>query len=84
MRCLYRAGHGRRINACLTLAVMQQDAEVTTIEGVGTPDDLHPLQSAFIRHDGYQCGYCTPGQICSSLAVLQEIAAAFPAMSRAI
>ncbi len=70
--------NGRRINACLTLAVMQQDAEVTTIEGVGTPDDLHPLQSAFIRHDGYQCGYCTPGQICSSLAVLQEIAAGIP------
>lgn len=70
--------NGRRINACLTLAVMQQDAEVTTIEGVGTPEDLHSLQSAFIRHDGYQCGYCTPGQICSSLAVLQEIAAGIP------
>ena len=70
--------NGRRINACLTLAVMQQDADVTTIEGVGTPDDLHPLQSAFIRHDGYQCGYCTPGQICSSLAVLQEITAGIP------
>lgn len=70
--------NGKRINACLTLAVMQQDAEVTTIEGIGTPDDLHPLQSAFIKHDGYQCGYCTPGQICSSLAVLKEIAAGMP------
>lgn len=69
---------GRRINACLTLAVMQQDSNVTTIEGIGTPDDLHPLQSAFIKHDGYQCGYCTPGQICSSLAVLKEIAAGMP------
>lgn len=70
--------NGRRINACLTLAVMQQNADVTTIEGLGTPDNLHPLQSAFIRHDGYQCGYCTPGQICSSVAVLQEIEAGIP------
>lgn len=70
--------NGRRINACLTLAVMQQEAEITTIEGLGTPDDLHPLQSAFIRHDGYQCGYCTPGQICSSVAMLSEIEAGVP------
>ncbi|WP_343463951.1 aldehyde dehydrogenase iron-sulfur subunit PaoA [Pantoea sp.] len=70
--------NGRRINACLTLAVMQHEAEITTIEGVGTPEDLHPLQAAFIRHDGYQCGYCTPGQICSSLAVLAEIKAGIP------
>lgn len=70
--------NGRRINACLTLAVMQDNAEVTTIEGLGTPDNLHPLQAAFIRHDGYQCGYCTPGQICSSVAVLQEIAQGIP------
>ncbi|MBS0883650.1 aldehyde dehydrogenase iron-sulfur subunit [Pantoea sp. JGM49] len=69
---------GRRINACLTLAVMQQHAEVTTIEGLGTPDNLHPLQAAFIKHDGYQCGYCTPGQICSSVAVLNEIADGIP------
>ncbi|WP_337024059.1 MULTISPECIES: aldehyde dehydrogenase iron-sulfur subunit PaoA [unclassified Pantoea] len=69
---------GRRINACLTLAVMQQNAEVTTIEGLGTPDNLHPLQAAFIKHDGYQCGYCTPGQICSSVAVLKEIADGIP------
>ena len=70
--------NGRRINACLTLAVMQDNAEVTTIEGLGTPDDLHPLQAAFIKHDGYQCGYCTPGQICSSVAMLQEIKAGIP------
>jgi xanthine dehydrogenase YagT iron-sulfur-binding subunit len=69
---------GRRINSCLTLAVMQQDAEVTTIEGLGNPDQLHPLQAAFIKHDGYQCGYCTPGQICSSMAVLEEIKAGIP------
>ncbi len=70
--------NGRRLNACLTLAVMHQNDEVTTIEGLGTPDNLHPLQQAFIRHDGYQCGYCTPGQICSSVAVLQEIEAGIP------
>lgn len=69
---------GRRLNSCLTLAVMHQDAEVTTIEGLGTPDNLHPMQAAFIEHDGYQCGYCTPGQICSSVAVLQEIEAGIP------
>ncbi|MYZ43580.1 aldehyde dehydrogenase iron-sulfur subunit PaoA [Schauerella aestuarii] len=65
--------NGRRINSCLTLAVMQQGAEITTIEGLGTPDTLHPMQAAFIKHDGYQCGYCTPGQICSAVAVLGEI-----------
>jgi len=70
--------NGRRINSCLTLAVMQQDAEITTIEGLGTPDNLHPMQAAFIRHDGYQCGYCTPGQICSSVAVLKEIEMGIP------
>ncbi|HEY4293881.1 aldehyde dehydrogenase iron-sulfur subunit PaoA [Luteibacter sp.] len=64
---------GRRINSCLTLAVMHQDAKVTTIEGLGTPDKLHPMQAAFVKHDGYQCGYCTPGQICSAVAVLDEI-----------
>ena len=55
---------GRRINSCLTLALMHPGAEVTTIEGLGTPDHLHPLQAAFVKHDGYQCGYCTPEQIC--------------------
>jgi xanthine dehydrogenase YagT iron-sulfur-binding subunit len=69
---------GRRINSCLTLAVMHQGAAVTSIEGLGTPDNLHPMQTAFIKHDGYQCGYCTPGQICSGVAVLDEIRAGIP------
>ncbi len=69
---------GRRINACLTLAVMNQGAEIVTIEGLGQPDNLHPMQAAFVHHDGYQCGYCTPGQICSGVAVLQEIRAGIP------
>lgn len=70
--------NGRRINACLTLAVMHQDADITTIEGLGSPDNLHPMQAAFIKHDGFQCGYCTSGQICSSVAVLQEIKEGIP------
>jgi len=70
--------NGRRLNACLTLAIMHQDAEITTIEGLGTPDNLHPMQAAFIKHDGFQCGYCTSGQICSSVAVLKEIEAGIP------
>jgi xanthine dehydrogenase YagT iron-sulfur-binding subunit len=69
---------GRRINSCLTLAVMHEGDRVTTIEGVGTPAKLHPLQAAFVSHDGYQCGYCTPGQICSAVAVLDEIRAGIP------
>ena len=69
---------GRRINACLTLAVMHEGDEVTTIEGLGTPDGLHPMLAAFVKHDGYQCGYCTPGQICSSVAMLEEIRAGVP------
>src|SRR5437660_2507505 len=69
---------GRRINSCLTLAVMHQGESITTIEGLGTPDKLHPMQAAFVRHDGYQCGYCTPGQICSAVAVLDEIKAGIP------
>ena len=69
---------GRRINACLTLAVMHQGDQITTIEGLGTPEDLHPMQAAFIKHDGYQCGYCTPGQICSAVGVLAEIKAGLP------
>lgn len=64
---------GRRINSCLTLAVMHDGDSVTTIEGLGTPGTLHPMQAAFVKHDGYQCGYCTPGQICSAVAVLGEI-----------
>jgi len=69
---------GRRINSCLTLAVMHNGAEVTTIEGLGTPDKLHPMQAAFVKHDGYQCGYCTPGQICSAVSVLDEIRKGIP------
>ncbi|WP_035442066.1 aldehyde dehydrogenase iron-sulfur subunit PaoA [Asticcacaulis sp. YBE204] len=69
---------GRRINACLSLAVMHEGDEITTIEGLGTPTDLHPMQAAFVKHDGYQCGYCTPGQICSAVAVLDEIKAGIP------
>ncbi len=64
---------GRRINSCLTLAVMHDGDEITTIEGLGKPGDLHPMQAAFVKHDGYQCGYCTPGQICSAVSVLKEI-----------
>lgn len=70
--------NGRRINSCLSLAVMHDGDEITTIEGVGRPGALDPMQEAFIKHDGYQCGYCTPGQVCSSLAVLEEIAANIP------
>lgn len=69
---------GRRINSCLTLAVMHEGENVTTIEGLGSPDNLHPMQRAFVTHDGYQCGYCTPGQICSAVAMLEEIAADIP------
>ena len=69
---------GRRINSCLTLAVMHEGALVTTIEGIGTPGSLHPMQAAFIKHDGFQCGYCTPGQICSAVAALDEIRQGIP------
>lgn len=69
---------GRRINSCLTLAVMHEGDEITTIEGLGKPGDLHPMQAAFVKHDGFQCGYCTPGQICSSVAMLEEIKANIP------
>jgi xanthine dehydrogenase YagT iron-sulfur-binding subunit len=69
---------GVRINSCLSLAVMHEGDAITTIEGLGTPDNLHPMQAAFIKHDGYQCGYCTPGQICSAVAVLEEIEAGVP------
>ncbi|MBR0751421.1 aldehyde dehydrogenase iron-sulfur subunit [Bradyrhizobium jicamae] len=69
---------GRRINACLTLAVMHEGDEITTIEGLGKPDKMHPMQAAFVSHDGYQCGYCTPGQICSAVAVLDEVKAGIP------
>jgi xanthine dehydrogenase YagT iron-sulfur-binding subunit len=63
---------GRRINSCLTLAVMQEGKKVTTIEGLAKGDELHPMQEAFIKHDGFQCGYCTPGQIMSAVACVRE------------
>ena len=69
---------GRRINSCLSLAVMHEGAEVTTIEGLGTPEKLHPMQAAFVKHDGFQCGYCTPGQICSAVAAIDEIRRGVP------
>lgn len=74
---------GRRINACLTLAVMHDGSRVTTIEGLGAPGRLHPLQAAFVEHDGYQCGYCTPGQICSAAAMLEEVRAGMPSHASA-
>ena len=66
---------GRRINSCLTLAVMHQDDAIVTIEGIADGATLHPVQAAFIKHDGFQCGYCTPGQICSAVAMLDEVEA---------
>ena len=69
---------GRRVTSCLTLAVMQQGHKITTIEGLGTPEKLHPMQAAFIKHDGFQCGFCTPGQICSAVAMLEEVKAGVP------
>ncbi len=70
--------NGRRINSCLTLACMHDGDEIITIEGLGQPGNLSALQSAFVAHDGYQCGYCTPGQICSATAMLQEAKDGWP------
>lgn len=70
--------NGRRINSCLTLACMHDGDQITTIEGLGTPGSLSALQAAFVRHDGFQCGYCTPGQICSATAMLEEAKAGWP------
>jgi xanthine dehydrogenase YagT iron-sulfur-binding subunit len=70
--------NGRRMVSCLTLAVMHQGDAITTIEGLGQPGNLHPMQAAFVKHDGYQCGYCTPGQVCSAVAMLDEIKAGIP------
>jgi xanthine dehydrogenase YagT iron-sulfur-binding subunit len=70
--------NGRRVNSCLTLAVMHEGDEIQTIEGLGSPENLHPMQAAFVKHDGYQCGYCTPGQVCSSVAMLEEAKAGWP------
>jgi len=69
---------GRRMNSCLSLAVMHEGDRITTIEGLGTPSNLHPMQAAFVKHDGFQCGYCTPGQICSAVAMLDEIKLGIP------
>jgi xanthine dehydrogenase YagT iron-sulfur-binding subunit len=69
---------GRRINSCLSLALMHEGSNITTIEGLGNKDKLHPMQAAFVKHDGYQCGYCTPGQICSAVSVLEEIRQGIP------
>ena len=69
---------GRRINACLSLAVMHDGAQLTTVEGLAHGDELHPMQAAFIKHDGFQCGYCTPGQICSAVGMLAEAKAGMP------
>jgi len=69
---------GRRINSCLMLAVMAPGAQVTTIEGLGEPGRLHPMQAAFVAKDGYQCGYCTPGQICSAVGMLDELQRGMP------
>ena len=69
---------GRRINSCLTLAVMHDGEEIVTIEGLGSPENLHPMQAAFVKYDGYQCGYCTPGQICSAVAMLDELKRGIP------
>jgi xanthine dehydrogenase YagT iron-sulfur-binding subunit len=70
--------NGRRINSCLTLAVMHEEDAIVTIEGLGSPGALHPLQAAFLEHDGFQCGYCTSGQICSAFGMLDEVRAGWP------
>ena len=67
--------NGDRINSCLTLAIMHEGAEITTIEGLAQGEELHPMQSAFLDYDGFQCGYCTPGQICAAVALIDEVAA---------
>ena len=70
--------NGRRITSCLTLAVMDDGDDILTIEGLGSQDNLHPLQAAFIERDAFQCGYCTPGQICSAVGMLAEAGAGWP------
>jgi xanthine dehydrogenase YagT iron-sulfur-binding subunit len=70
--------NGRRINACLTLAVMHEGDEILTVEGLGAKDNLHPLQAAFIERDAFQCGYCTPGQICSAVGMIEEARQGWP------
>ena len=75
--------NGRRINSCLTLAVMHEDDDIVTIEGLGAPGALHPMQAAFVERDGFQCGYCTPGQICSAVGMLAEVNAGWPSHATA-
>jgi xanthine dehydrogenase YagT iron-sulfur-binding subunit len=75
--------NGRRINSCLTFSVMHEGDEVVTIEGLGAPGALHPMQAAFVERDGFQCGYCTPGQICSAVGMLAEAAAGWPSHASA-
>ena len=75
--------NGLRINSCLSLAVMHDGDEVTTIEGLGSPETLHPMQQAFLTEDAFQCGYCTPGQICSAVALLREVEAGWPSQATA-
>ena len=75
--------NGRRVNSCLTLAVMHDGDEITTIEGLGTAQRLHPLQAAFLAHDGFQCGYCTPGQICSAVGMFDEVERGWPSHATA-
>ncbi|MGC2300155.1 MAG: 2Fe-2S iron-sulfur cluster-binding protein [Acidobacteriaceae bacterium] len=72
--------NGTRINSCLSLAIVHDGHEVTTIEGLAHGDELNPVQEAFLEHDGYQCGYCTPGQLCSAVAVIQEAQKGVPSM----
>jgi len=69
---------GRRLASCLTLAVMHEGNAITTIEGLGNAQNMHPMQAAFVKHDGFQCGYCTSGQICAAVAVLDEIRSGIP------
>ncbi len=75
--------NGRRINSCLTLAAMHEGDEITTIEGLAEGDELHPMQAAFVARDGFQCGYCTPGQICSAVGMLGEVEAGWPSHASA-
>jgi xanthine dehydrogenase YagT iron-sulfur-binding subunit len=77
--CTVLAG-GRRINSCLALAVAYQDVEIVTVEGLAENGALHPVQRAFVEHDAFQCGYCTPGQICSAAAMLEEVEAGWPSL----
>jgi xanthine dehydrogenase YagT iron-sulfur-binding subunit len=75
--------NGRRINSCLALAIMHEGDDIVTIEGLGSPGALHPMQAAFVEHDAFQCGYCTPGQICSAVGMLAEAKAGWPSHATA-